>query len=280
MNLASRFLDLIEDRGNRPAIREANGRGCVLRRAARPDARLRRPSQGPRLCQGRRGGDPGAERRGVCGSRHRGRDPRRRGGPAEPGLGDEVYVKRLHAARPKWSIVHPIVLWANRIPGARALLRRREVMVPPVLPDTAGIRRVMVSNRILQRVCRRDGRPSRGDGRRGRRRPHDHLHRRHHEHAEGRPPLAWEHVRRAHQYRSRRARNARPSAHGRQPETESASRRCWPTRRSRCCTGSCSDRRCLVTARPHEAARGDGARAGRAGPGRAPISARPSCGWR
>ena len=67
---------------------------------------------------------------------------------AEPGLGDEIYTKRLASAHPRWVLVHPIVLWANRIPGARKLLARRELLVPPVLRGS-GIRQVKVSARLL-----------------------------------------------------------------------------------------------------------------------------------
>lgn len=69
---------------------------------------------------------------------------------AEPGLGDEIYTKRLAAARPRWVLVHPIVLWANRIPGARRFLARRELLVPPVLSGE-DIHQVKISARSLSR---------------------------------------------------------------------------------------------------------------------------------
>ena len=69
---------------------------------------------------------------------------------AEPGLGDEIYTKRLQAAKARWVLVHPIVLWANRIPGARSLLAKREIMVPPVLTGP-GIKRMKVSAKSLAR---------------------------------------------------------------------------------------------------------------------------------
>jgi len=77
---------------------------------------------------------------------------------AEPGLGDEVYTKRLVAARPKWVIVHPVVLWANRIPGARRLLASREILVPPTLTARHGVKQVKVSGKLLKRLAR-DGEP-------------------------------------------------------------------------------------------------------------------------
>lgn len=74
---------------------------------------------------------------------------------AEPGLGDDIYSKRLASVRPRWVLVHPLVLWANRIPGARRLLARREILVPPVLkgPD---IRQVQVSASSLAKGAAAD----------------------------------------------------------------------------------------------------------------------------
>lgn len=69
---------------------------------------------------------------------------------AEPGLGDEIYTKRLAAASPRWVLVHPVVLWANRLPGARRFLARREILVPPVLRGN-GIKEVRVSAKSLAR---------------------------------------------------------------------------------------------------------------------------------
>jgi acyl-CoA synthetase (AMP-forming)/AMP-acid ligase II len=76
---------------------------------------------------------------------------------AEPGLGDEIYTKRLEAAHPRWVLVHPIVLWANRIPGARRFLARREIMVPPVLSGP-NVKRLKVSAKLLARGAA-DGEP-------------------------------------------------------------------------------------------------------------------------
>lgn len=78
---------------------------------------------------------------------------------AEPGLGDEVYTKRLIAARPKWVIVHPIVQWANRIPGARSFLASREIMVPPLLSARDGIKQFRVSSKILKRLAADEATP-------------------------------------------------------------------------------------------------------------------------
>ena len=75
---------------------------------------------------------------------------------AEPGLGDEIYSTRLAAARPNWVLVHPIVLWANRIPGARGFLAKREIMVPPKLPVEGGLRQLKVSRRSLVRTAADD----------------------------------------------------------------------------------------------------------------------------
>lgn len=153
MNLASRFLDLMAERGDRPAIREADGEvvsyAAVRRQVIGFADHLR--ALGFRkgdaaVIQAPNGASFAIATIAVA----------TLGGVAvlaEPGLGDDVYLKRLHAANPKWSIVHPIVLWVNRIPGARAFLRRREQMVPPVLPDTPQIKRVMVSNRILRGIA-------------------------------------------------------------------------------------------------------------------------------
>lgn len=72
---------------------------------------------------------------------------------AEPGLGDEVYTKRIVAAHPRWVIVHPIVQWANRIPGARSFLAKREIMVPPTLSAREGVKTFRVSSKVLNRLA-------------------------------------------------------------------------------------------------------------------------------
>ncbi len=73
----------------------------------------------------------------------------------EPGLGDEVYFSRLRVARPRWVFVHPIIVWANRIPGARAFLKRRELLVPPLLRADVAERSVVVSNKSLRSFATR-----------------------------------------------------------------------------------------------------------------------------
>lgn len=151
MNLAGHFLELMRERGSRPAVREASGRVVSYAELRRQvigfAAHLRSKGFAKRdaaVIQAPNGAAFAIATIAVASL----------GGIAvlaEPGLGDDVFTRRLQAANPKWTIVHPIVLWANRIPGARAFLRRREVLVPPVLPDTTAIRRVMVSGRILAR---------------------------------------------------------------------------------------------------------------------------------
>lgn len=153
MNLASRFLELVGGRGQRIAVREANGDTITY-------AELGRQIVGFAAELKRRGFAPGDA--AVIQAPN--------GAPfviatiaiamlggvsvlCEPGLGDDIYFGRLRAAHPKWSVVHPVVLWANRIPGARRFLQRREILVPPVLPDTPDIRRVMVSAKSLKRTA-------------------------------------------------------------------------------------------------------------------------------
>ncbi|MEK7794841.1 MAG: AMP-binding protein, partial [Candidatus Hydrogenedentota bacterium] len=70
----------------------------------------------------------------------------------EPGLGDEIYLGRLNAACPKWVFVHPIIRRVNWIPGARALLRRRELHVPPLMPRSLGLNEIVVSNKFFERL--------------------------------------------------------------------------------------------------------------------------------
>lgn len=73
---------------------------------------------------------------------------------AEPGLGDEVYSRRILAAGPKWLIVHPIVEWANRLPGVRKLLAKREILIPPTLPTANGVKQFRISSKILERLAK------------------------------------------------------------------------------------------------------------------------------
>ncbi|MCW5695729.1 MAG: acyl--CoA ligase [Bauldia sp.] len=152
MNLASRFVDLLGAQGRRIAIREPGGRTVTY------DA-LRRQIIGLIADLKRRGfkrGDPAVIQapNGIAFVAATVAVAALGGSSVmcEPGLGDDIYRARIAAAHPKWVIVHPIVAWANRIPGARRLLARREVFVPPLLPDTADLRRVMVSAKTLARI--------------------------------------------------------------------------------------------------------------------------------
>lgn len=63
----------------------------------------------------------------------------------EPGLGDGVYNSRIAAAGARWVLVHPVITWANRLPFARRLLKRREVHVPPCVPRSVVDRHVRVT---------------------------------------------------------------------------------------------------------------------------------------
>ena len=71
----------------------------------------------------------------------------------EPGLGDPVFLSRVKAAGPKWLLLHPLLAWIGRIPGARALLKKREIEVPPI-PKLPGMRTVIVSPKKLDRLQR------------------------------------------------------------------------------------------------------------------------------
>jgi len=71
----------------------------------------------------------------------------------EPGLGDEVYRARLRSVGARWVLVHPMIQWANRIPGARRFLQRREVLVPPLLSRAACENQYVVSSRTLMRLA-------------------------------------------------------------------------------------------------------------------------------
>jgi acyl-CoA synthetase (AMP-forming)/AMP-acid ligase II len=70
----------------------------------------------------------------------------------EPGLGEQVYLSRVRAAAPKWLIVHPLIIWVNRLPGATRLLQRLELDVPPV-PELPGMTRLIVDARRLDRIA-------------------------------------------------------------------------------------------------------------------------------
>ena len=150
MNLASKFFALLAAGDDRVAIREPNGatisRGDLRRQIVglQQDLRRRGFVKGDAaVIQAPNGVAFAAATIAVSAL----------GGVsilAEPGLGDEIYTKRLAAARPRWVLVHPIVLWANRIPGVRRFLARRELLVPPVLSG-ADIRQVKISARSLSK---------------------------------------------------------------------------------------------------------------------------------
>jgi acyl-CoA synthetase (AMP-forming)/AMP-acid ligase II len=67
----------------------------------------------------------------------------------EPGLGDEVYLSRLRAAKASWLLVHPLIVWINRLPGVARLLQRFELDVPPTPPSTDRLNRLVVSRAFL-----------------------------------------------------------------------------------------------------------------------------------
>jgi acyl-coenzyme A synthetase/AMP-(fatty) acid ligase len=150
MNLATKFFALLEAEDDRIAIREPSGstitRGALRRQIVGLQRELRRRgfARGDAaVIQAPNGVAFVAATIAVSAL----------GGVsilAEPGLGDEIYTKRLAAARPRWVLVHPVVLWANRIPGLRHFMARREIMVPPVLRGD-GVQEVRVSARILAR---------------------------------------------------------------------------------------------------------------------------------
>jgi acyl-CoA synthetase (AMP-forming)/AMP-acid ligase II len=150
MNVAARFLELLAAQGDRPAIHEPNGAIVTfaeIRRRALGLAKLLRQ-------RGFREGDPAVIQVptgaaftvtqlavGI------------NGGVSvliEPGFSDALYRDRVAAARSKWMLVHPLVLWANRVPGARSFLARRGQLVPEVLPETADLRRIVISKRLLR----------------------------------------------------------------------------------------------------------------------------------
>lgn len=152
MNVGARFLDLLKAQGDRPAIHEPDGTVVTfaeIRRRALGLARLLRD-------RGFREGDPAVIQVptgavftvtqlavGI------------NGGVAvllEPGFSDALYRDRVAAAHSKWMLVHPLVLWANRIPGARNFLAKRGTLVPEVLPETPGLRRVVVSKALLRQA--------------------------------------------------------------------------------------------------------------------------------
>ena len=157
MNLAGPFLEVLRKRGQQPAIIEPSGEHVTY-------AELLRQIEGFAEDLRQRGFQPGD---GVVIQVPNGVSfavatvaSLALGGVvvlSEPGLGDEVYLERLEAARPKWVFVHPVVKWANRIPGARRLLRRMELLVPPLMPNRAGLHSLDVSNGFLLSVSKSSG---------------------------------------------------------------------------------------------------------------------------
>ena len=71
----------------------------------------------------------------------------------ELGLGDAVFLSRVRAAAPRWIFVHPLVQRINRIPFARALLRKREIDVPPVPEAGPGVRRLRIDAKLLDALA-------------------------------------------------------------------------------------------------------------------------------
>ncbi len=152
MNLATQFFELLPPGDGRLAIREADGSTITRGELRRQIVGLQKQL----LQQGFKQGDSAVIQapNGVAFAAATIAVSALGGISilAEPGLGDEIYTKRLQAAHPRWVLVHPIVLWANRIPGARKFLARREIMVPPVLSGP-NIKRLKVSPKLLARAA-------------------------------------------------------------------------------------------------------------------------------
>lgn len=152
MNLAHKFLDTLAAQGNRIAITEPNGQQVTFdavrhqilalaqdlhTRGFQPgDAVVIQVPNGIAFTVATVATLAAGGRAVLC----------------EPGLGDDVYFSRLRAASPRWVLVHPIITWANRIPGVRALLARREILVPPLLPRDVAKHRLSLSNRTLAKL--------------------------------------------------------------------------------------------------------------------------------
>jgi len=153
MNAAAAFLDIFSRMATRPAVCEPGGRSITYDRLGRQTvalaAELRRQGMTPGdrvLLQTPNGIVFAASALAVLLAG---------GVPVliEPGLGDEVYLSRLRSAAPRWWLVHPLVLWVNRLPGLTAWLRRRELDVPPLPPAANGPRKIPVTHRRLQRLA-------------------------------------------------------------------------------------------------------------------------------
>ena len=71
----------------------------------------------------------------------------------EPGLGDEVYLSRVRACRPRWLLIHPLIVWVNRLPGLSSFLQKRELDVPPVPPLEDGMQKVTITAGLLDKLA-------------------------------------------------------------------------------------------------------------------------------
>ncbi len=149
MNVAAPILDLLAAEPARPGVREPSGRSATYGELRQRIVALGRELQRRGLRPGDRvvlqvpaGVDFAASAVAVL----------LVGGVpvlCEPGLGDAVYRSRIRAAEARWLVVHPLVQRLGRVPGARGLLRRLELDVPPVpdLDDVPG--RVLLAPRWL-----------------------------------------------------------------------------------------------------------------------------------
>ena len=152
MNVAKPFLDVFSADPSRPAIHEAGGRaidcGGLRERAAAVAAQLRKLGLAPGdrvVLQIPNGVELAASVIGTLLA----------GGVAvlcEPGLGDEVYLSRIRAAKARWVLVHPIVRLVNRVPGLRKVLRRFEMDVPPTVPTGGDTKEITISRTALDRL--------------------------------------------------------------------------------------------------------------------------------
>jgi acyl-CoA synthetase (AMP-forming)/AMP-acid ligase II len=78
----------------------------------------------------------------------------------EPGMGDDVYLSRVHAAKPSWLLIDPMVLKVQTFPIARKLLSRMEIDVPPLPAAETGMRRVLMSRHLCDGVKNYAGDPT------------------------------------------------------------------------------------------------------------------------
>lgn len=154
MNLAHKFLETLAAQGDRTAITEPGGHRVTFAQVHRQIVALAKHLQARGLKPGDSvviqvpNGIPFTAATVAALAA---------GGRAilcEPGLGDNVYFSRLQAVAPRWVLVHPVITWANLLPGARALLARREVLVPPLLPTSVAEHSIALSNRRLAALAR------------------------------------------------------------------------------------------------------------------------------